>query len=432
MKHSGRLRPCLALTIAILSCCLVGCSDRVLGDMEREDAKRQVVAVTAARGGIEQVLRLTGTVVADSEVVVTSKIPGRVEEVFAAVGSQVVEGTILVELEREELALSVAQAEAAVATAKAGLARVVAGTREEEIAQAEAAAERAEAAADMSGLTFERMARLFAEESIPKTKHDEARVLNEVALADRKAAQARLDMARSGSTPEDIGIARAQVQQATAALTSVKRQYRNATIRSPISGVVSHRDVEPGEVIMPSMMSGTALLRIVDVGTLEVKVHISETRVTDVWVGQKAMIDLEGFPGRTFQGEVTKISPVVDAASRTFEVDILMEDSDARVKPGMFARVRLLLASQMHIITLPLDAVVEEEGKQMVFVVVDGVARGRQVTLGISNGIDVEVTTGVDLDEQVIIRGNVGLEDGEMVVLNTPQGLEQPTTGAVR
>ena len=127
----------------------------------------------ARKGNLSETLSLTGTLIAAQEVKITSKIPGRVEKVPVEEGTPVKTGDVLIELERKELALSVAQAEATVAAAQADLAKVLAGTRKEKIDQSRAAL--AQAKADICKITFERMTKLLKDKTISKTKYDEAK-----------------------------------------------------------------------------------------------------------------------------------------------------------------------------------------------------------------------------------------------------------------
>ena len=374
----------------------------------------------ARKGPVAETLHLTGTLAADQEIKVTSKIPGRVAKVLVEEGSSVKAGTVLIELEREELSLAVAEAAAAVAAAEAGLAKVLAGTRTEEIAQEEAAAAQAKANADVCRLTFERMANLLKEQAIPKTRYDEAKARCDTASAQYKAAQASLEMARKGPTKEDIAIARTRAGQARAALASAKRQYQNASIVSPINGIVACRNVEPGEVVSPPVMPGKALLVVVDVSALKTKVNVSEKRVKAVSLGQEAGVTVDAFGGEIFHGKVSKISPVVDARNRTFEAEILIQNPGSRLKPGMFARVRLVLVRRTNVVKIPLKAVCEGNS-HVVFVAANGTAETRSVTLGISDGVDVEVISGVAMGEMVITRGNLGLENGESIVVKNSE-----------
>jgi multidrug efflux pump subunit AcrA (membrane-fusion protein) len=396
---------------------IAGCGENSSADSIQPDPERTVTAVPARKGNITETLSLTGTLKAAQEVKITSKIPGRVEGVPVEEGTHIKAGDLLIQLERNELALVVAQAEAAVAAAEAGLAKVLAGTRKEKIDQARAALAQARANADICKITFERMSNLLKDKSIPKTRYDEAKAHYDCALAQYKSAQAQLEMAKTGATKEDIEIARTQVGQTRAALATARRQFKNATINSPIDGVVAHKNVEPGEVVSPPIMPGKALLDIVDMSCLKTMVNISEKRVKSVRLGQEAIITLDGFSDEIFTGKVSRISPVVDPRSRTFKAEILIPNPGNRLKPGMFARVQLVLTKRTDVVRVPLKAVSDFGGSKVVFLVVNGTARVQTVTLGISDGVDVEVISGVNQGDSVIVEGNLGLEDGDKIVI---------------
>ncbi len=399
-----------------------GCGENSSAKNKVPDPEREVTIFLARKGNLSETLSLTGTLMAAQDVKITSKIPGRVEKVPVEEGTPVKRGDVLIELEQKELALAVAQAEAAVAAAQAGLAKVLAGTRKEKIDQARAALAQAKANADICKITFERMRKLLKDKTISKTKYDEAKAHYDSALAQYKSAQAQLEMAKTGATREDIEIARTQVGQARAALATARRQLQNATITSPIDGIIAHKNVEPGEVVSPPVMPGKALLDIVDMSRLKTTIKISETRVKIIRLGQEAIISLDGFPGESFPGKISMISPVVDANSRTFKAEVLIPNPDNRLKPGMFARVQLVLTKRTDVLKIPVKAITEGKEGKVVFLAVNGTAKAQTVTLGISDEFDTEVISGLNPGDQVIIEGNLGLEHGDKIVI---KGLPQ-------
>jgi len=417
MKPDNQNLAVFALFLLVFLLFIPGCEDKGSANIKEPDPEREVVVAPAQKGNLAETLSLTGTLMPAQEVKITSKIPGRVEKVLVEEGTLVKAGDVLIKLERKELALAVEQAKAAVATAEAGLAKVLAGTRKEKIDQAEAALAQAKANAYICKITFERMANLLKDRSIPRTKYDEAKARCDAALAQYQSAQAQLEMAKIGATKEDIDIARAQVRQARAALATARRQFQNTIITSPINGVVVHRNVEPGEVVSPPLMPTKPLLDVVDMSRLKTVVNITENRTRSVRLDQEASITLDGFPGETFPGKVSRISPVVDPRSRTFKAEILIKNPDNRVKPGMFARVQLVLTKRTDVLKVPVEAVTEGEEGKFVFLAVNGVAKITPVTLGISDGVYVEVISGVNAGEEVIVQGNLGLEDGNRIVL---------------
>ncbi len=329
----------------------------------------QVTTTTAKKGHIAKILSLTGTLIAFQEVRVTSKIPEKVQGVLVDVGSRVKPGDTLIQLEQRELALAVDQAEAGLANAKANL--------------------------EICKTTFNRLDNLLKDKAISTMKYDDAK--------------ARLD------------IARAQVRQAGAALASAKEQLQNTIITSPIHGVVARKNVEVGEVVSPPIMPGKALLDVVDIRYVKTMVKVSENRVKEVSIGQETTITADGFPGEFFPGRISKISPIVDPRSRTFEVEVLIPNPESKLKPGMFARVELVLAKRTDVVMVPLKAVTQKDKSQVVFLAANGVARACDVKLGISDGVDVEVISGVTEGDKVIVQGNLGLKDGARIILKTSE-----------
>jgi len=416
MKTNDRNPLVLPLTLLICLMFIAGCGEKASGNSKPTVPMRQVSVTPAQKGDLAETLSLTGTLNAIQEVKITSKIPGRVEKVLVGEGNPVKAGDVLIRLEQDELELAVKQAEAAVAAAEAGLAKVLAGIRKEKIDQTQAALAQAKANTDICKITFERMTILLKDRSIPETRYDEAKARYDAALAQHLSAQAQLEMAKTGATKEDIQIARTQVGQARAALATARRQLQNATITSPIDGIIAHKNVEPGEVVSPPMLPGKALLDIVDMSSLKTMVNISEKRVKAVKLGQEAIITLDAFPGEIFPGKVSTISPVVDTQSRTFKAEVLIPNPGNRSKPGMFARVQLVLIKRTDVIKVPIKAVTEGKQGKVVFLAVNGMAKVRLVELGISDEVDIEVISGVNPGDLVVIEGNLGLEDGDKIV----------------
>ena len=351
----------LSLFLIVFLVFFVGCKNSDSENARQVSQPETRVTVTSAKkGDIAEILSLTGTLIAFQEVRITSKIPGKVQRVLVDVGSRVKPGDTLIQLEQRELALAVDQAEAGLANAKANL--------------------------EICKTTFDRLDNLLKDKAISKMKYDDAK--------------ARLD------------IARAQVWQARAAVASAKEQLENATITCPIDGIVAKKNVEVGEVVSPPIMPGKALLDVVDMRHLKTTVNVSENRVKEVYIGQETIITVDGFRGEFFPGKVSKISPVVNPRSRTFEVEVLISNPESKLKPGMFARVQLVLAKRTDVVKVPLRAVTQEDKGHVVFLAENGVARACNVKLGISDGVDVEVISGVTEGDKVIVQGNVGLKDG--------------------
>ena len=356
------------MSVLLVSLALViGCRQENPGKASDkiDEHKTKVKVITARKGSLSISLSLTGTLAPFQEIKITSKIPGRVEEVYVEEGSRVKAGQTLIQLEQEELVLGVKQEEASLTLANAHLA----DTKND----------------------YEKMKKLWEEKCI---------------------ARQRWDKIQAG-----LEVAEAQVEQAKAALALARNQLANSTIKSPIHGIVAKKFVEPGEVVSPPMMPGIPLLQIMKLDVLKTKVNISEKRINQIHIGQESEIMVDGFPGKTFCGKISKIAPVVDPQSRTFEVEINIANPELELKAGMFARVNIVLEKRSNVLLLPVEAVSDEGKEKVIFLAKDDVAEERTVTVGLTNGMNVEITSGVKEGEMVIVKGNLGLENGTRIIV---------------
>jgi membrane fusion protein, multidrug efflux system len=183
-------------------------------------------------------------------------------------------------------------------------------------------------------------------------------------------------------------------------------RVRNAEIRSPIAGVVTHRYVERGSQVGTS----EAVFRVADVDRLEARVSVPEREAHRIQVGQDARILLQEGGEAVATGRVERIRPVVDAESGTVQVTIgVSAREDARLRPGQFVNVDIVTESLPDRITLPRTAVLVDGAVPRVYLVQDGRAVEREVTLGYSRGDRVEVTTGLEPGDTVVVVGQDNL-----------------------
>lgn len=330
-----------------------------------DEHKTKVKVITARKGSLCISLSLTGTLAPFQEIKITSKIPGRVEEVYVEEGSQVKAGQTLIQLEQEELVLGVKQEESSLTSANAHLA----DTKND----------------------YEKMKKLWEEKCIAGQRWDKIQV--------------------------GLEVAESQVEHAKAALALARNQLANSNIKSPMNGIVAKKFVEPGEVVSPPMMPGIPLFQIMKLDVLKTKVNISEKRINQIHIGQESEIMVDGFPGKTFCGKISKIAPVVDPQSRTFEVEINIANPELELKAGMFARVNIVLEKRSNVLLLPVEAVSDEGKEKVIFLAKNDVAEEQTVTVGLTDGMNVEITSGVKEGEMVIVKGNLGLENGTRIIV---------------
>jgi RND family efflux transporter MFP subunit len=244
--------------------------------------------------------------------------------------------------------------------------------------------------------TFKRMEELAAKKSISNQELDEA-------SARLKAAQANYDMIRSRRAQINSKMASAE-QEIRAA--QIMRDY--ARLTAPFSGVVMTRTVEPGNLASP----GTPLLTLEQDGLYRLEASVDESRLASVRVGQAVEAVIEA-TDRRMNARVSEIVPSVDSASRTYTVKLDLP-AMPNLRTGMFGRAIFPLGVQ-KVVAVPLAALMERGQLQSVYVVEDGVAHTRLITTGRRNSDAVEVLSGLNAGEKVVLPVPVGLQDGVRV-----------------
>ncbi|WP_437999741.1 efflux RND transporter periplasmic adaptor subunit [Sorangium sp. So ce185] len=331
------------------------------------------LVVTAKRGDLAVEILETGRIEAREKVEIKSKVAGQVAEVLADEGARIAKDQLLLVLDPTDNAREVARAEAELARARAAA------------AFAKRVVERRTAGVEAS---------VTPSEDLDLAKHE---------LAEKTIA----------------------VRLAEVALSAARDQLRYTKIYSPLDGTVIQRNIEPGEVVTPGVQStfeGKALLTVADLSTLVVKVDLNQIDVAKVAPGQPATLTLDALPGKTYAAKVTTIAPAsVKLEGRevdVFPVEAELSQVDGLIKPGMTADVRIRLDHRPGVVSLPIEAVSADGGKQLVTRVVDG-PDGKPTTE------QVEVALGARNDREVEILS--GVPEGARVLINPPSAAENET-----
>ncbi len=196
--------------------------------------------------------------------------------------------------------------------------------------------------------------------------------------------------------------------QATYDLAALQLSYTE--IRAPLEGVIAERFVKLGNTLRPN----DPLFRIADLTPLVAEVFVPEREMHKLQVGQTASAVIDA-AGGAFEAVIRRISPVVDSTTGTFKVTLEIHDTTAQLKPGMFARVNIVHDRRADVLRVPRSALIEDDGHSRLFVVVAGKAIAREVTLGLTDGAAVEITSGLRTGEQVVVIGQGGLKNGSLV-----------------
>jgi len=344
-----------------------------LAAVEKGDLARSVVA--------------TGKVQPLTKVEIKSKASGIVEQLYADYGDIVKEGQVLAELDREQL-------EAAVREAKANL------------LAAEAAWERNKIAAAGTDLPFlksalERARKLYADGLIAPSILEDADKAYQMALNAQTAAKSQAAMSK------------AEVEKAKAALERYESDLRYATITAPMNGLILSRDVEVGDAVSSILVLGseaTLVMSMGDVSEVYVLGKVVEADIGKVYMGQRARIVVESFKDKSFEGKVTKISPlgVEKDNVTTFEVRVSIQNPGGELKTNMTANAEIILEEKKGVLIVPESAVLYDKERKPSLEVPDPKGedgkRKVAVKLGISNGVKTELVDGLKEGDKVVLQ----------------------------
>ena len=194
--------------------------------------------------------------------------------------------------------------------------------------------------------------------------------------------------------------------------------YSLSPVYAPVSGMVVSNPQSVGSTVS----TGTALMTIAVNDSIEIEAMIPEREVGQLRTGLKAGIRLEAFPGEVFSATLTRVSPVVDPVSRTKKITMRFDRQanglhDPRISTGMFARVKLNTRTYENVISIPQEALVEHRGKTVVYVLIDGASHVemREIHTGVTVDREVEIKSGLELGESVVVQGQQFLTDGAPV-----------------
>ncbi len=187
--------------------------------------------------------------------------------------------------------------------------------------------------------------------------------------------------------------------------------YEKAPVESPLDGIVGRVHADHGASVTPQ----TAIALVVDIEAVELLLNVPEKHIAGVSLGQAAEAVVDAWPAETFTGRVTRISPVMDLDTRTAPVEITLPNPGHRLKPGMFARVRLVLEEHPNAAVIAKEAILGKAPRTYVYVVSNQLAHSRDVRLGLRAGAECEVTEGLARGDAVVIMGQQRLRDGAAV-----------------
>ena len=212
---------------------------------------------------------------------------------------------------------------------------------------------------------------------------------------------------------EELDQSATQRKLAATDLEQIKVRYNHGFPRSPINGIINHLYVDAGEFID----TGKPIADIVNIDRIKINVRVPELDIRFVREGQKTPVKIDAFPERTLSGVVDFVSFKADPATKTFLVRTLIENPSADIRPGMIGRVAFMRRVIADALLAPLFALVDKGGERLVFIEKDGVAQSRTVSIGVIEGDRVQITSGLNPGDHLIVKGHTEVEDGIKVIV---------------
>ena len=315
---------------------------------------------------LQRRLLLTADILPIQQADLMARVPGYLDAIYVDRGDRVRAGQVLAQLSQPELEHQLQQAQA-----NYGLAKV----------------------------TFERTQDLFAKELIAKQNLDDARNKYEVAKRTLEVQQTYVEYTR---------------------------------IVAPFDGYVTKRYVDPGALITQGggAASGNAIVTVMDLSRVKVLVNVPERDISSVHLGDTVSLTADAYPDRLFQGQVTKFAPALDPSTRTLLVEVHVPNEDLVLKPGMFARLTLVLERRTHALAVPSEALMVNELGSFLYAVgtaEDGVPTVQRVAVrtGVEDAGQVEILAGLGPSDRIVRIGKELVRDGSRVRLaeDTPPGV---------
>jgi len=359
---------CLCTAFVLLAS-LAGCAEQADGASvsEPKDNAVAVEVAEAAVGSIRTTKEITGKVTADSEVAVVSPLPGEVVSVRVSVGDRVKKSDILFTMDKEDV--------------------------EKQYRPLKDSYDRTVALRDAT------MAQL-------RQNLDNTRKLYEIGAASRlEVEQAELAVLQQQTNFDT------QIDQLQTNLDNITDTLQDASVTAPISGTVTSLSVSEGG--MTSSASPALILSKLDVVTIQFSV--SETVLSSIYAGQPVIIDVPAAAGARYETVISSVSPSVDPYTQLYTVKASLDNEDGLLTSGMFVGATLDTGLHEDVVLAPTKAISTVSGRQVIYIVVDGAARRVEVETGMVSGDDTEVISGLSGGEQVIVKGQSYVDDGQAV-----------------
>jgi len=411
IQEKGNLRTSktLALAVAVVAVSLAAaCANSQAKDETKTASSSQptatpppvdVATAPAITRNLQRDVEVVGSFAADEEVVVSAQAAGELSQINVDFGSYVSQGQVIATIDQRDAKLKVEQAEA---TLKQTLARLGMKEGEKFDSDQNADVRVAKSQLDWAKLELDRSVKLIEKGDIPRSSYDE------------KVTNHNLAQARYQAALDSVSQQLAAVEQQKAALALAKKALTDTVVRSPISGAVKEKHASRGSYLT---VNGR-IVTLVKINPLRLRADIPESSAAAVRSGQTINLTVDAFPNRAFTGRVVRIGPSLDEKTRALTVEAEVANPGNLLRPGMFAKSRLITSANAPAVMIPQRAVRPAAGLSKVFVIENGKAVERIVKTGVTDSDLIEIAEGVKVGEIVATSNLDKLVTGAAVITN--------------
>jgi len=378
---------------------LAGCDGDAPATVVPQDATpaRQVRLAAATETEAARTVSASGTLAADEQFILGTKVVGRLGEISVDLGSRVKQGQAIARIDPSDYRLRVEQAQAALQQARVRLGLPAEGSSDKVDVEQTATVRQAAAVLKEARLSHERMVELWERKLVARAELDAA--VSQLAVADGRYQDAI----------EEVRNRQAILVQRRSELEIARQQLADTIIVSPIDGAVSERQAAVGQYLP----AGAPVVTLVRTHPLRLRLAVPEREARLVRVGQIVELTVEG-DANEYQGRVARLSPAIAESNRTLMIEAEVPNVQGMLRPGSFAKAHIVVEAGQRIVTVPADSIVTFAGIEKVLTVTNGTAAEKRVRTGRRIDKQVEIIEGLGAGEQVVVApGN--LVSGEPV-----------------
>jgi len=387
--------------VSLLACSCGNTRKVTASGASSEDKALTVTIAMVESREVRRTVEAVGSLFAYDEVTVSPEVDGRADKVFVDVGDHVTKGQVLVQILPLEYELALAQQQGLLDQARA---RLGLSQGQEELGDPTQAASVRKASADLANAEqkYKRTTELTQQGVLPKQTYDEDE-------ANYKAAKAAYDLAL-----QDVTNMQAAIKQDQAALDLARKKLRDTSIRAPFDGYIKERDVTVGQYLKAQGAPAPAMT-IVNIDPMRVRLKVPEKMAAWVLVGQPIQLSVEAFPDRSFTGKIWRINPSVDATTRTFDVEALVENHQSLLKPGFFVKASVTSSKVEKVLFIPRRSINYAYGIYKVYLVNGNKLKETEIKVGDQSGEEMEILEGVKEGDRLALAAEgqeLALKDG--------------------